>query len=222
MYQYELHCHTAGVSKCAHASPEEGAQIYIEAGYSGVVVTNHFNKYTFEDLPEGTTWDQVIDHYLSGWQRFRDAAGDRLTVLLGMEIRFDQNEDDYLVYGLTEDFLRGHPEIIDMTVGEFSPLARQEGMLLYQAHPFRNGMTVTDPSLLDGIETYNGNLSHDSRNDIAMMWAEKHGLLQSSGSDFHDPGLRYRPQSGILTREPIRSQEELLAALRGGPLLIRK
>ena len=77
MYQYELHCHTAGVSKCAHASPEEGAQIYIEAGYSGVVVTNHFNKYTFEDLPEGTAWDQVIDYYLSGWQRFRDAAGVR-------------------------------------------------------------------------------------------------------------------------------------------------
>lgn len=220
MYQYELHCHTAGVSKCANVSPEEGARMYIEAGYSGVVVTNHFNKYTFEDLPEGTAWDEVIDYYLSGWQRFRDAAGDRLTVLLGMEIRFDENWNDYLVFGVTEEFLRGHPEIIDMTAGEFSALARQEGLLFYQAHPFRSGMTVTEPSFLDGIETYNGHPHHNSRNDIAMMWAEKHGLLQSSGSDFHDPEACGR--GGILTQEPIRSQEELLAALRGGPLLIRK
>ncbi len=220
MYQYELHCHTAGVSKCAIVSPEEGARMYIEAGYSGVVVTNHFNKYTFEELFENNSWDQIIDYYLDGWRRFRDAAGDRLTVLLGLEIRFDENWNDYLVYGVTEEFLRSHPKLLDMNIREFSALARQEGLLLYQAHPFRNDITVTDPSLLDGIESYNGHPHHNSRNDIATMWAEKYGLLQSSGSDFHDTDAC--AQGGILTREPIGSQEDLLNALRSGPLLIRK
>ena len=137
-----------------------------------------------------------------------------------MEIRFDENGNDYLVFGVTEEFLRSHPEIINMTAGEFSALSRQEGLLFYQAHPFRNGMTVTDPKLLDGIESYNGHLNHDSRNDIAMIWAEKHHLLQSSGSDYHDPGREAR--GGILVPERIRTQEELLKVLRSQPLLIRK
>lgn len=221
MYSYELHCHTAGVSKCASATPEEGAAAYLAAGYAGVVVTNHFNHYTFEDvLPEDASWDQVVDFYLEGYRRFKKAAEGKLEVFLGMEIRFDENGNDYLVFGVTEKFLRSHPEIINMTAGEFSALSRQEGLLFYQAHPFRNGMTVTDPKLLDGIESYNGHLNHDSRNDIAMMWAEKHHLLQSSGSDYHDPGREAR--GGILVPERIRTQEELLKVLRSQPLLIRK
>lgn len=36
-----------------------------------------------------------------------------------------------------------------------------------QAHPFRNGLKIVDPKHLDGIETYNGNPRHDSRNEIA-------------------------------------------------------
>ena len=221
MYSYELHCHTAGVSKCASATPEEGAAAYFAAGYAGVVVTNHFNHYTCEDvLPEDASWDQVVDFYLEGYRRFKKAAEGKLEVFLGMEIRFDENWNDYLVFGVTEEFLRSHPEIINMTAGEFSVLSRQEGLLFYQAHPFRNGMTVTDPKLLDGIESYNGHLNHDSRNDIAMMWAEKHHLLQSSGSDYHDPGREAR--GGILVPERIRTQEELLKVLRSQPLLIRK
>ena len=220
MYQFDLHCHTKGVSKCGTVLPEEGARLYIEAGYSGVVITNHFNRYTFDVMPEGSSWDETMDFYLSGWKRFRDGAGGRLTVLLGMEIRFDENENDYLVYGVTEELLRAHPEFLEMDAAAFSAFARQEGLLFYQAHPFRNGMSVVNPQLLDGIETYNGHPRHESRNDIAMAWAEKYGLQQISGSDFHDPdGYAL---GGILTKELIRSQKDLLKALREGPLLIRK
>ena len=220
MYQYDLHCHTKGVSKCAEVSPEEGAQLYIEAGYSGVVITNHFNHYTFEEMLGKNSWDDIVDFYLSGWRRFRDAAGTRLTVLLGMEIRFDENWNDYLVYGVTEEVLRAHPELPDMDIETFSDFSRENGLLLYQAHPFRDGMCVVNPQLLDGIETYNGHPYHKSRNDIAMAWAKKHGLMQVSGSDFHHTdGCA---MGGILTREPIQSQEDLLKVLRNDPLLIRK
>ncbi len=112
MYQYDLHCHTQGVSKCGKVSPQEGARLYIESGYDGVVITNHFNHYTLDGLPEGSSWDDKVDFFLSGWRDFRDAAGDKLTVLLGMELRFTENFNDYLVYGVTEEFLRSHPDSV--------------------------------------------------------------------------------------------------------------
>ena len=47
MYKYELHCHTGDVSQCAKISPEELVRRYDKAGYSGLVVTNHFSPSTF-------------------------------------------------------------------------------------------------------------------------------------------------------------------------------
>ena len=135
MYQFDLHCHTKGVSKCGTVLPEEGARLYIEAGYSGVVITNHFNRYTFDVMPEGSSWDETMDFYLSGWKRFRDAAGERLTVLLGMEIRFDENENDYLVYGVTEELLRAHPEFLEMDAASFSALPGRRGCCFIRRIP---------------------------------------------------------------------------------------
>ena len=219
-YLYELHCHTAPVSRCAETSPEEAARLYIEAGYDGVVVTDHMNRYTFRALPEGTPWEEQVAHFLSGWRRFREAAGEKLTVLLGMELRFDENDNDYLVYGIDEEFLLAHPDLMEMNPSSFSQLARGSGLLFYQAHPFRDGMTVVRPDLLDGIESYNGHPGHDSRNEIARQWARKFELLEISGSDFHFPEAC--GCGGIRTETPIRSSAELLAALRARPSLIRR
>ena len=86
------------------------------------------------------------------------------------------------------------------------------GGLIYQAHPFRNLMQITNPSRLDGVEVYNGTFSTDSRNWIARAWAEKYGLRMSSGSDFHASGMLI--SGGIETEAPITNREELLAALK--------
>lgn len=219
IYRTELHCHTQGVSVCAECPPEEGARLYIEAGYRTVVVTDHMNRWTFRDLPAEMPWESRVEHFLSGWRRFREAAGERLAVLLGMELRFDENENDYLVYGITPEFLLAHPQMMEMTPASFSELARKSGLLFYQAHPFRNGMTVVDPALLDGIETHNGHPRHDSRNEIAAAWAKKFGLLEIGGSDFHEPEAC--GCGGILTPAPILTGNQLMEALRGGPELIR-
>lgn len=48
--------------------------------------------------------------------------------------------------------------------------------MIYQAHPFRFGMKITNVKYLDGIEVCNRNIEHDSHNDIAALWAEKFGL----------------------------------------------
>ena len=74
-------------------------------------------------------------------------------------------------------------------------------------------MVVTPPALLDGVEVFNGSISHSPfRGEIATRWAEHYGLIQTSGSDLHHPD---KPISGgILTNEPITTNEQLLAVLR--------
>lgn len=210
-YLYELHCHTQGVSVCAECPPEQAAELYIQAGYSGVVVTNHMNRWTFRNLSDRLSWENQVTHFLSGWQRFRKAAGSRLTVLLGMELRFDENENDYLVYGITPEFLLAHPEIMAMKPASFSKLARENGLLFYQAHPFRDAMTVINPRFLDGVEVWNGHPSHDSRNEIAQAWAEKFDLKQIGGSDFHFEAACAK--GGILTDAPILDNNMLKEVL---------
>ncbi|MGI5894135.1 MAG: PHP-associated domain-containing protein [Candidatus Merdivicinus sp.] len=212
MYRMELHCHTQGVSKCAEYPPEKAAELYIEEGYAGVVVTDHMNRHTFSHFDKETPWEQQIEHFMSGYRRFHAAAGDRLTVLLGMELRFDENDNDYLVYGADEEFLLHHPEMMAMKPASFAQLARQEGLLFYQAHPFRDGMTVIPPQYLDGIEVWNGHPNHDSRNEIALAWAEKFGLKQIGGSDFHFPEACGK--GGIVTERPILDIPTLLDVLK--------
>ena len=76
-------------------------------------------------------------------------------MLLGAELRFHGSDNDYLLFGLTEDFLYRHRKIMEMDPASFHELAQKEGILFVQAHPFRNGLKIVDPKHLDGIETYN-------------------------------------------------------------------
>ena len=81
-----------------------------------------------------------------------------------MELRNIYNMNDYLVFGVTEEFLLKYnntdTNFLEMPIGEFSKIAHENGLLLFQAHPFRNHMTITDHNLLDGIEVYNGCVRH--------------------------------------------------------------
>lgn len=66
--------------------------------------------------------------------------------------------------------------------------------MIYQAHPFRFGMKITNVKYLDGIEVCNRNIEHDSHNDIAALWAEKFGLKKTAGSDHHQKEMRDLPE----------------------------
>lgn len=46
-YKYELHCHTGAVSRCGRVEPEKIVEMYVEAGYNGIVVTDHYSPMTF-------------------------------------------------------------------------------------------------------------------------------------------------------------------------------
>lgn len=216
IYAWETHAHTGEISPCGNVPAAELAEHHIEAGYSGVVITNHFSRYGFTYVAD-KSWEEQVNWFYRGYEMVKEAAGDRLTVLFGAEINFIGDPNDYLVYGITPAFMLAHPDLLSMGVGHFSKLSRENGFLLIQAHPFRNGMRIVRPDELDGIEVCNGNPRHDSRNFIAGPWATRYGLLTTSGSDYHqreDIG-----RGGIFTERKIETMEDFIGVIRSRPAL---
>lgn len=217
MYKSDLHCHTIDVSKCADLALEEMIENYVKYGYSTMVITDHFSSATFEDKQE-LSWSEKCEFYVSGYKRAKKLANGRINVILGMEYRNIYTSNDYLVYGVTEEFLKKYNtsdeyNTLNMHLKDFCSIVHENGMLIYQAHPFRNGMTVLKPGYTDGIETLNAHKGHDSRNDVAKLWAKKYNLLECGGSDCHHRGGEGR--GGIITNFEIKSNSDLIKALKG-------
>lgn len=207
----DLHVHTSEISACGMLSSEETVKLYVQAGYDAIVVTNHFASYNKSRFEKAKL--DFFEEYMKCYELAR-ALGEKqgIKVFCGYELRFDRNENDYLVYGMDEDTASDCDRIFAMGPREFSELAKEKGILFYQAHPFRNNMTVVYPGYLFGIEIKNGNPRHDSRNDIAQAWAKKYGLHGIAGSDCHqleDVGL-----SGISTNARVESMEQLVEVLK--------
>lgn len=211
-YKTDLHCHNAEVSDCANAYSDLVAEKYIRQGYTTVVLTNHLSEKTFIKHPELNTWDKKITFFMSGVEALRKASCGKFNVLFAAEVRMRENRNDYLVYGITEEFLRRTPNILDISIKELSALCRENGFLLIQAHPFRDDMKIVKPTLLDGMEVYNAQSSRAPRNDIAFQWASRYNLIMTSGSDHHDPDDVLA--AGIRTPFPITSMDMLIRVLK--------
>ena len=85
MYKLEMHVHTSPTSRCASAKAEDAVAQYTQAGYHGLVLTNHINNSTYrymEDMP----WNEKVAHFVRGFEDMQRAAAGRLTVLFGCEI----------------------------------------------------------------------------------------------------------------------------------------
>ncbi|MBO5432682.1 MAG: PHP domain-containing protein [Clostridia bacterium] len=221
-YLYEMHAHTKEVSNCAVATAKDLVESYKGTEYKGIVLTNHLNEMTFKRIHmEDASWDEKIDHFLSGYNILKKEAGGRFNVLLGVEINFYNTANDYLVYGVTEEFLRSNGDLMAMDLEELSKITHENGLLLVQAHPFRRDMEVADWKLLDGYEIFNGNPRHYSSNEIAEEWAKFHNKsLVLSGSDFHeieDAGI-----GGVYFNKEIKTNGELLEELKAGNYRVRK
>lgn len=213
-FKTELHAHTREASACADFSVCDVVDKYLAAGYSTLVLTNHYTQTRLKNELEacGISW---VEHFIGVYHKMRDYANGKMNILLGCEIRFPENDNDYLVFGVTEEFLRKYPDIHKMSHKTFSTFARENGLLFVQAHPFRDKMTMVNPKYLDGMEVYNAHFKHDSRNYLANEYATRLGLIRTSGGDFHHP--EHVPgDAGIITDFPITTMDELVQTLKSG------
>lgn len=212
MYKLETHLHTVHVSKCGWMEAPELIRGYHAAGYHGIVVTDHYNRTTFEHLgiDPAAPGDKVTP-FLEGYRRMREEAEKTgIQIYKGAELRFDECENDYLLYGWPDGLLRDPEAIFRMGIAAFAPIARAAGAVIVQAHPYRGKCTPAIACYLDGIETRNLNPRHDSRNDRALEYAALFDLMQTSGSDCHR--VEDVAQGGILVRE-LPADDHALAQL---------
>ena len=215
----ELHVHSGEISPCGKLSVDEITTLYKNAGYDAIVLTNHFAA----DVAEYHEKKGCPDFHKAYFDCI-DAAVELgrkkgLLVLPGCELRFTTNWNDYLVYGMTREQCRDWRGLCAMTPKEFGEFARANGILFYQAHPFRNGMTVVNPDFLFGIEVRNSHPRHDSRNDIALAWAEKYNLHKIAGSDCHQ--IQDVGTSAIFTDQTVKDVSDLVDVLKNDRFTIR-
>lgn len=182
-YRIELHAHTSPASGCSSVKPERMAQVHKEMGYDAVVITNHCSA-------ESEGW---IETYLDNYNRTK-AEGDKLgvTVILGME--YNAGDQDYLVYGIDEDFVKKSMTRKATPYADFYKEMKNEHNVFLCAHPFRKPWRDLGDEYLDGIEVFNMHPGHNSRVSIAARYAKLHNMpIITCGSDFHD-----EPNNGMI------------------------
>ena len=213
-----MHVHTAECDICAHVAAKDIVRMYRQKGYSGLVITDHYFAMSFDwfagDLTEGTHCE-FVDRWLRGYREAKK-EGDKIgmTVLLGAEVRLDgPNINDYLIYGIDEDFLFRAPYLNRLSSLQELIAILPENACVVQAHPFRDNMTVQSPDLLFGIEVNNGG-TEPFRNDLARTFTAHYGKPMLSGSDFHHAD--HLARGGISTDADIQSIQDLVRVLRSG------
>ena len=215
LFKIETHLHTKTSSGCGHLSATEILEGYHAAGYSGLCVTDHYLRYYFDkmgipNLPPS----RRLERFLLGYQELCDAADAYgIRIYKGAELRFDENENDYLFYGWPDQLLSDPDAIFTTGLKEFYPISREVGAVLIQAHPFRAPSVISDFSCLDGIEIYNGHPRHNSNNDLAEnVVRENPCLIGTSDSDCHrTPDIA---RGGIVVKKLPQDETELADILR--------
>lgn len=151
-YKFDMHVHTSETSKCGKLSGKDVAWCYGMAGYQGIMITDHYHKEYFDSLGQINPHEK-IECYLSGYRAAKN-EGDRigLDVVLGIEFRNVETEDDFLIVGITEDFLHQYPMIYELPLRQAFKIFHDHGMLVIQAHPIR--FTIADHSGEKDFRTY--------------------------------------------------------------------
>ncbi|MDO4267170.1 MAG: hypothetical protein Q4C73_01760 [Eubacteriales bacterium] len=136
-YKLDMHIHTSETSSCGQIAGAEVARLYREAGYQGIMITDHYHKEYFEGLGDMKP-DEKIERFLTGYRAAR-AEGERigLDVLLGIEFRNRETDNDFLITGITEQFLHAYPDTYMLPLEQAIDLFHRHHMLVIQAHPVR-------------------------------------------------------------------------------------
>lgn len=217
MYKIELHLHTKYSSGCGQLDEKELISGYKAAGYSAIVVTDHYNRDTFrmKNINPDDSCDRLTP-FLEGYYKVK-AEGEKqgIRVYRGAELRFDENQNDYLFFGWADDLLADPGKVFRMTPMEFANFHRPTGSIMIQAHPFRWMCSPADPAALDGVEIRNMHPGHDSRNHLASEMAEQNPqLIRTGGSDTHE--TIHMCRGGIIAEYLPENEKELVALLKSG------
>lgn len=212
-YLYDTHIHTIETSPCGKIPAAQTVDYYASHGYTGLVITDHLHPEFLAKFDDSDDWDHIVDCYLAGYQAAKK-RGDEIgfDVLFGAEMRFTDNNNDYLVYNIDEIWLRAHPYVICQTAREFFAKYRDE-VLVIHAHPFRDGNLTVFEDAVHGIELINTNPRHNNWPDRALELYQRHPEYYiQAGSDMHRETDRCL--AGIITDHRVYNSFEYADLIR--------
>jgi hypothetical protein len=219
-YLYETHLHTREGSACSVSRGQDYVQRYLDLGYTGVIITDHFfrgNCRADRNLP----WEKWVLGLSLGYESAREEGERRgLDVFFGWEETIEGN--DYLVYGLDREWLLEHPEAVDWTLGEQFEEVRRYGGCIVHAHPFRGlyqpGRVSAADIYVDAVEVAN---SGNERNSDAIAWiyAKKLNITATAGSDIHYAAdIRAGTVFGVFLDKKMESIADYAMAVRNNAI----
>lgn len=203
--------HVSPASECSRLSAQEAAEKFHRCGFEALVLTNHYSRNVMEHNGMGEeAWRSL---YIESYHVFKEEAAKLgIEVFFGAEVtlfshhlnyyreRFPQetlfqNYADYLVYGITEDFIKNGPLLCDLTLPELNAYCHKRGALLVQAHPFRTEQrhSLKDLNYLDGLEM-NACIGFPTGpcEEECLRLAKEHRLVLTCGGDIHYQWHRLR------------------------------
>ena len=224
MFKYEMHAHTNAVSRCGLSTPEEMVKAYADAGYAGIVFTDHF-IHGHTAIDKALPWEERMKAYFSPYDTAKKLGEELgISVFVGIEHAYG-NGKEVLVYGdLTAKAFINRPEVAAMNIYEFIDFCHENGWFVVHAHPFRvrDYINLKIPPVtkgIDGIEVYN-HCNQPEENAKAYELCQKTGLVPVSGSDTHSVTLCGK--AGLAFNRKITTPKGLVKALhsRKGRLII--
>ena len=198
-YLYETHLHTSQSSACARNTGAEMARACKDAGYTGIIVTDH-NWGGNTTVNRAKAWKEWVNEFAKGYEDAK-RTGDKigLDVFFGYEAGYQGTE--FLIYGVEKDFVLTCPELRQASVEEQYCLVKQAGGMVIHAHPFREEYYIPEirlyPNWVDGVEGINA--THSNRrstahnepvfDERAIAYARENHLPMIAGSDIHMTAL---------------------------------
>ena len=206
----DTHVHSAGISPCSRRNPNQLIAEYLADKTDGFVLANHCLHEFTKDIGYKAWCEKYVEEY-NLVKKLGDKYGVR--VFFGIEVTPDyQPLVHFLIYGITPDELLNSPEVYTLSQKELFEYCEKNGFLLYQAHPYRNGMVPQDARYLHGVEIncHPGYISN-MKNEVSK-YAKDNNLRLICGSDFH--GDHYKPKCGTYIPEEVITEKDLAEYLR--------
>lgn len=214
-YKYETHLHTSEASACAILGGQEQALRCKEAGYEGIIVTDHFfngNSCIKRDL----AWEDRIELFCRGYENAR-LMGEKigLSVFFGWEANY--NGTEFLIYGPDKEWLKSHPDMLSWTIEEQYRRVKEAGGMVVHAHPFRISPYLNEmrffPEYADAVEAVNISNRLEKCDRLALAYARKYDKRTTAGSDSHGRGEGW---GGMIFNHKLKDIRDFIDSVMSG------
>lgn len=216
LFIYETHMHTSQVSACGKSPGKDYIQKYIDAGFSGIMITDHFFRGNCK-IDRHLPWRQRIELFCRGYEDAWE-TGYKLNfpVFFGWEEYYQG--DEYLVYGVDKQWMLEHPEMEYWTRAEQYRHVHAAGGCIVQAHPFRERDYIRtihlSPGYVDAVEGINSSNTSEE-NALAVRYAKLLELPITGGSDNHCADtMQVERLSGVAFETPLHTVHDYVRAIR--------